>query len=308
MRAAVRADSSREGRRHRSSSKSRTPGSSRRRRSSSRSTAPARSLARDADLYVDALYAEAPRRGRDGARGADVPLRRSTSTAESGTSTREVVEGARADVRLHHGLVWRTTSDGEPALSRRLTRARARGAARPRVAPLPPRARGDRRAESARGSASPWSSPPTRCRASSGVRDATPSNRCEAAPTWCPARAADGARPDDSSTPSRSTPSRRAGPSGTTTRTPAASRPSTTGGRPRASTSSRSSSRAGSTSTRRPCARCRASARSATGASLLVEQAGCARRALMGAGSERAPAQAGPIPPAIALRARRENA
>ncbi len=33
----------------------------------------------------------------------------------------EVVEGARADVRLHHGLVWRTTSDGEPALSRRLS-------------------------------------------------------------------------------------------------------------------------------------------------------------------------------------------
>jgi N-formylglutamate amidohydrolase len=34
----------------------------------------------------------------------------------------EVVEGGRADVRVHHGLVWRTTSDGEIALARRLTR------------------------------------------------------------------------------------------------------------------------------------------------------------------------------------------
>jgi N-formylglutamate amidohydrolase len=35
----------------------------------------------------------------------------------------EVVEGGRPDVRLHHGLVWRTTSDGERALSRRLSPA-----------------------------------------------------------------------------------------------------------------------------------------------------------------------------------------
>jgi N-formylglutamate amidohydrolase len=35
----------------------------------------------------------------------------------------EVVEGGRSDVTLHHGLVWRTTSDGDVALARRLTRA-----------------------------------------------------------------------------------------------------------------------------------------------------------------------------------------
>ncbi len=35
----------------------------------------------------------------------------------------EVVEGASSGVRMHHGLVWRTTADGEPALARKLTRA-----------------------------------------------------------------------------------------------------------------------------------------------------------------------------------------
>jgi N-formylglutamate deformylase len=37
-----------------------------------------------------------------------------------------VVEGARPDVRMQHGLVWRITSDGEPALTRRLTSAELR--------------------------------------------------------------------------------------------------------------------------------------------------------------------------------------
>jgi N-formylglutamate amidohydrolase len=35
----------------------------------------------------------------------------------------DVVEGGRTDLRVHHGLVWRTTSEGEPALLRRLSRA-----------------------------------------------------------------------------------------------------------------------------------------------------------------------------------------
>ncbi len=82
--------------------------------------APARSIARDADLYVDALYAEAPDEGATVlvARTSRyvIDVNRSESDVDS-----EVVEGARADVRLHHGLVWRTTSDGEPALSRRLS-------------------------------------------------------------------------------------------------------------------------------------------------------------------------------------------
>jgi N-formylglutamate deformylase len=84
-------------------------------------TAPARAIGRDADLYVDALYADAP------AEGATVLACRTSryavdvNRAESDVDG-EVVEGARADVALQHGLVWRTTSDGEPALSRRLTR------------------------------------------------------------------------------------------------------------------------------------------------------------------------------------------
>ena len=82
--------------------------------------APARSLARDADLYVDSLYSEAPDLG-----ATVLVARTSRYVIDVNRGERdvdaEVVEGARADVRLHHGLVWRTTSDGEPALSRRLS-------------------------------------------------------------------------------------------------------------------------------------------------------------------------------------------
>jgi N-formylglutamate amidohydrolase len=83
--------------------------------------APARALARDADLYVDRLYAEAP------AEGATLLVARASRYAidvnrgETDVDA-EVVEGGRTELRLHHGLVWRTTSDGEAALSRRLTR------------------------------------------------------------------------------------------------------------------------------------------------------------------------------------------
>jgi len=85
-------------------------------------TAPARAIGRDADLYVDALYEDAP------AEGATVLACRMSryavdvNRAETDVDG-EVVEGARADVALHHGLVWRTTSEGETALSRKLTRA-----------------------------------------------------------------------------------------------------------------------------------------------------------------------------------------
>jgi N-formylglutamate deformylase len=83
--------------------------------------APARALARDADLYVDGLYEGAP------AEGATVLVCRTSryaidvNRAETDVDA-EVVEGARGDVALQHGLVWRTTSDGESVLSRRLTR------------------------------------------------------------------------------------------------------------------------------------------------------------------------------------------
>lgn len=83
--------------------------------------APARAIARDADLYVDLLYQDAP------AEGATAIVARASryvidvNRAETDVDA-DVVDGARSDVSLHHGLVWRTTSDGEPALSRRLTR------------------------------------------------------------------------------------------------------------------------------------------------------------------------------------------
>jgi N-formylglutamate amidohydrolase len=84
--------------------------------------APARAIGRDADLYVDLLYEEAA------LEGAHVLVARTSryvidvNRAEADVDA-EVVEGARTDVRMHHGLVWRTTSDGEPALARKLSAA-----------------------------------------------------------------------------------------------------------------------------------------------------------------------------------------
>jgi N-formylglutamate amidohydrolase len=84
--------------------------------------APARAIGRDADLYVDMLYSEAP------LEGAHLLVARASrylvdvNRAETDIDG-EVVEGGRSDVRMHHGLVWRTTSDGEAALGRKLTRA-----------------------------------------------------------------------------------------------------------------------------------------------------------------------------------------
>jgi len=83
--------------------------------------APARAIARDADLYVDRLYADAP------VEGATLLVARASRYAidvnrGEGDVDADVVEGGRGDIRVHHGLVWRTTSDGEAALSRRLTR------------------------------------------------------------------------------------------------------------------------------------------------------------------------------------------
>lgn len=82
--------------------------------------ASARSIARDADLYVDVLYEDAPAEGATllVARTSRyvIDLNRSESDVDS-----EVVEGGRADLRMHHGLIWRSTSDGDRALTRRLT-------------------------------------------------------------------------------------------------------------------------------------------------------------------------------------------
>jgi N-formylglutamate deformylase len=84
--------------------------------------APARALGRDADLYVDALYEGAT------AEGASMIVARASryvvdlNRAEADVDG-DVVEGGRPNVQMHHGLVWRTTSDGEPALSRKLRAA-----------------------------------------------------------------------------------------------------------------------------------------------------------------------------------------
>lgn len=82
--------------------------------------APARAIARDADLYVDVLYEDAP------AEGATLLVARASRYAidlnrSEGDIDGEVVEGGRNDLRMHHGLIWRSTSDGERALTRRLT-------------------------------------------------------------------------------------------------------------------------------------------------------------------------------------------
>jgi N-formylglutamate deformylase len=87
--------------------------------------APCRALARDADLYVDALYELAP------AAGATMLVARfsryviDVNRAE-GDIDADVVEGARTDLKLEHGLIWRTTGAGEPALTRKLTAAELR--------------------------------------------------------------------------------------------------------------------------------------------------------------------------------------
>jgi N-formylglutamate amidohydrolase len=87
--------------------------------------APCRALARDADLYVDALYEQAP------TAGATMLVARfsryviDVNRAE-GDIDADVVEGARTDLKLEHGLIWRTTGAGEPALTRKLTTAELR--------------------------------------------------------------------------------------------------------------------------------------------------------------------------------------
>jgi N-formylglutamate amidohydrolase len=83
--------------------------------------APARAIGRDADLYVDELYADAP------ARGATllvahvsryvVDLNRSEEDVDP-----ETVEGAPAGSRATRGIVWRLTSDGGKVLERPLPR------------------------------------------------------------------------------------------------------------------------------------------------------------------------------------------
>jgi len=82
--------------------------------------APARSVARDADLYVDALCEDAPTEG---------------ATLIYARASRYVVDLNRGETDFDHdavdggartpwprGLIWRLTTDGEPILARRLPR------------------------------------------------------------------------------------------------------------------------------------------------------------------------------------------
>jgi N-formylglutamate amidohydrolase len=84
--------------------------------------APVHALGRDADLFVDRLYADAPREGATllvaHTSRYVVDLNRSESDIDA-----DAVEGAPPSTRASRGLIWRLTGDGEPVLARRLTRA-----------------------------------------------------------------------------------------------------------------------------------------------------------------------------------------
>ncbi|HZF49835.1 MAG TPA: N-formylglutamate amidohydrolase [Polyangiaceae bacterium] len=83
--------------------------------------APARSIARDADLYVDALWQDAPSEGATllFARASRfvVDLNRSETDVDADT-----VEGG-GKTPWPRGVVWRLTTDNEPMLANRLSRA-----------------------------------------------------------------------------------------------------------------------------------------------------------------------------------------
>lgn len=84
--------------------------------------APAHNLGRDADLYVDALYEEAPSSGATTlvahVSRYVVDLNRSEHDLDATT-----VEGAPAHARATRGVVWKLTSDGTKVLTRPLSRA-----------------------------------------------------------------------------------------------------------------------------------------------------------------------------------------
>lgn len=77
--------------------------------------APARSIGRDADLYVDELYADAP------ACGATLLVAHTSRYVLDLNRSEEDWDDAGA--RAPRGIVWRLTTDGEPALARPLTPA-----------------------------------------------------------------------------------------------------------------------------------------------------------------------------------------
>jgi N-formylglutamate amidohydrolase len=83
--------------------------------------APVRSVGRDADLFVDRIYANAPALG-----ATSLVARASRYVVDLNRGPHDVdgaaVEGAGA-APFPRGLVWRITTEGEPILARRLPRA-----------------------------------------------------------------------------------------------------------------------------------------------------------------------------------------
>lgn len=85
-------------------------------------SAPARSIGRDADLWVDELYADAPSHGATllvaGVSRYVVDLNRSERDVDS-----ESVEGAPVNARATRGIVWRLTSEGTRVMDGPLPRS-----------------------------------------------------------------------------------------------------------------------------------------------------------------------------------------
>jgi N-formylglutamate amidohydrolase len=83
--------------------------------------APARSIGRDADLWVDELYADAPARG-----ATVIAAHLSRYVVDLNRSERDVdadsVEGAQPNARATRGIIWRLTSEGRRVLDAPLPR------------------------------------------------------------------------------------------------------------------------------------------------------------------------------------------
>ncbi|GAC1544390.1 MAG: N-formylglutamate amidohydrolase [Polyangiales bacterium] len=88
----------------------------------SRLAAPARAIGRDADLYVDELYADAPARG-----ATLITSHVSRYVCDLNRSELDVdadsVEGAPPHARATRGIIWRLTSEGARVLDAPLPRA-----------------------------------------------------------------------------------------------------------------------------------------------------------------------------------------
>ena len=85
--------------------------------------APARSIGRDADLYVDDLYADAPFEGATLLVAHTSRYVLDLNRGEGDLDADTVLGGPTNGARMPRGLIWRLTTDGDPALARPLTAA-----------------------------------------------------------------------------------------------------------------------------------------------------------------------------------------